>query len=256
MNKNYTELAKIMNSKVMELYATGLSNVDIAKALDCNVNTVWRHLKKNGILRIFTIDNTSIDWAHLQSLYDSGLSEKELKEQKIVSRTQLTHAKNNGIFVPRTDAEIRKLARTKTPIQVHSDEFKKQQSMRMTQRHKEGLAYTLGHNERYKQRSYPEQWFETVIKSNLTNQNFTPQYREGRYSLDFAWPDSKKYVEVDGETHYRFEEERIKDIKRTEWLAERGWTILRFRWKTVVSNKQQAINDLKKFIDGEVSVSG
>ena len=74
-----------------------------------------------------------------------------------------------------------------------------------------------------------------------------------KYCLDFAWLHLKKCVEVDGETHYRFESEILKDIKRDIWLKSKGWEILRFRWSDVIKNKEKAINNLKSFIDGMVS---
>jgi len=236
-----------MKNKILELYYQGKSNVTIAKELNCCPNTVWRHLKSFGILRI-SMAAENIDWKHIQFLYDTGMSENDLRSKKIVTRTQLDNAKKNGLFVSRSLSESGKIRATKYPL-THTEEFKIQQSKRMKCRHSLGLAYTLGHNERLKKRSYPEQWFESVINRELTNQDYVSQYPFGRYCLDFAWIYLKKCVEVDGETHYRFDSEIKKDSKRDNWLKSQGWEIIRFRWTNVIKNKDQTIQQLRQFID-------
>lgn len=235
-----------MKNKILELYNQGMSNVDIAKKLNCCTNTVWRHLKDLDILRIEKFK--SVDWGYVQELYNNGMSERDLRIKKIVTRTQLDNAKISGMFTPRTLSESGVLRASKYPL-TQTEEFKFNQSERMKIRHSLGLAYTLGHNERLKKRSYPEQWFESVINNELDNKDYNPQLPVGKYCLDFAWPELKKCVEVDGETHYRFENEIKKDILRDQWLKEQGWEILRFRWITVIKDKKDAINKLKTFID-------
>jgi very-short-patch-repair endonuclease len=235
-----------MKNKILELYNQGLTNVDIAAKLNCSTNTVWRYLKKVGISRLDK--NKNVDWKLVQQLYDSGMSERDLKTKKLVSRSQLDNAKKVGIFTMRSLSDTGKIRSRKYPL-VQTEEFKIGQSNRMKQRHSLGLAYTLGHNEKLKKRSYPEQWFETVINNELINKEYIAQFVLGKYCLDFAWPSQKKCVEVDGETHYRFDSEVQKDKIRDAWIAEQGWEIKRFRWKHVISNKETTISQLKEFIN-------
>ena len=244
-NNNYEDLDK----KILELYNLGLSNVSISEKLKCSTNTVWRHLKRHNILR-FNSKELNINWSDIQTIYNTGLSETDLRSHGYVTRTQLDIAKKNGNFIARSKEETNNLIGKKRKGSTLSQEAKDNLSKIMSERHKKGMAYTLGHNERLKDRSYPEKWFESVIKDRLHNKNFNSQYRIGRYCLDFAWISEKKCVEVDGETHYRFQNEIEKDIKRDNWLKEQGWSIIRFRWKEVISNKEKYINDLIKFIDG------
>lgn len=242
-----------LDKTIIDLYNNGISNVDIAKQLNCSTNTVWRYLKKHNICRIKK--SGIVDWTHIQKLYDSGLSETDLRNKNFVSRAQLEIAKKNKDFTPRTKDEINLLVGKKIKGKVtHTKEAKDKISKAMLVRHENGTAYTLGHNERLKKRSYPEQWFESVIQNNIANQDYTPQYPVGKYCLDFAWITKKKCVEIDGETHYRFQAEIDKDIKRDAWLKEQGWSIIRFRWKDVLKNKTQAIKDLQQFIDGGISL--
>lgn len=245
---NYDDI----DQKILDMYKNGLSNTDIAKALRCSTNTVWRHLKKHNILRLSFIYD--IDWAKIQELYNSGLSETDLRIKKYATRTQIEKAKASGLLLVRNKNEMLKLVGKKISRYKRSDEEKKNLSDIMIKRHKDGTAYTLGHNERLKKRSYPEQWFETVIQNEIQNKEYISQYPLGRYCLDFAWTNEKKCIEVDGETHYRFQAEVDKDIKRDTWLIEQGWSILRFRWKDVQRDKKKYILILKRFIDGEDSL--
>ena len=57
------------------------------------------------------------------------------------------------------------------------------------------------------------------------------QYHVGRYILDYAWPETKTYIEVDGEQHYTPQGIKHDEI-RTQYLEERGWICKkRIRWR-------------------------
>jgi len=57
--------------------------------------------------------------------------------------------------------------------------------------------------------------------------NFSRQYRIGNYILDFYAPSIRLAIEIDGGQHY--EDRAIAyDRERTEFLTERGITVLRF----------------------------
>ncbi len=76
-----------------------------------------------------------------------------------------------------------------------------------------------------KRKSYAEQYFEKIFITAKRN------YHVDRYFLDFAWPDKKTYIEVDGEQHYNDIKVIEHDIERTKRLNECGWTLLaRIRW--------------------------
>ena len=81
---------------------------------------------------------------------------------------------------------------------------------------------------RENRKSYPEEYFEKIFSTAERN------YHVDRYFLDFAYPDKKFYIEVDGEQHYT--EEGIKhDMLRTEILESLGWTCIeRIRWKKYI----------------------
>ena len=68
------------------------------------------------------------------------------------------------------------------------------------------------------------------------------------YRLDMGWPQYKVAVEYDGAQHWTDPARRARDIERLEFLAARGWTIIRVSWmqlrdqpKTVVNRVARAL---------------
>lgn len=86
-----------------------------------------------------------------------------------------------------------------------------------------------------KPKSYAEEYFDKIF---ITAEK---QYRVNKYALDYAWPEKKVYIEVDGEQHYTeagLEHDRI----RTENLMNEGWKLLkRIRW-----SEYQKLSKLEK----------
>lgn len=56
------------------------------------------------------------------------------------------------------------------------------------------------------------------------------QHRLGRYRLDYAWPDARVAVEVDGYGPHSSREAFQDDRARQNVLVLAGWTVLRFTW--------------------------
>ena len=77
---------------------------------------------------------------------------------------------------------------------------------------------------RENRKSYAEQYFDKIFIDSKRN------YHVDRYFLDYAWPETKTYIEVDGEQHYT-EKGLAHDKERTEILENLGWKcIKRIRW--------------------------
>ena len=75
--------------------------------------------------------------------------------------------------------------------------------------------------------SYPEKYFMDVFK----DLNLIYNYQVGRYQLDFANPEKKIYIEIDGEQHYVDKKIIKHDLERTKKLNELCWKCLkRIRW--------------------------
>ena len=73
------------------------------------------------------------------------------------------------------------------------------------------------------------------------------------YFLDFAWPEKKKYLEVDGDQHYVDKRIIEHDKKRTKILEELGWKVFRVKWSEYQScsreEKEEVVKNFKKFLN-------
>lgn len=96
--------------------------------------------------------------------------------------------------------------------------------------------------------SYPEKFFTDVIKNEFTDKNYEYNYLFFHYRLDFAWPDKKKCIEIDGSQHEsgkQFESDKRKDQK----LLEEGWQVLRINWKDIFNDTRTWIDKAINFIN-------
>ena len=92
-----------------------------------------------------------------------------------------------------------------------------------------------------------ESWPESVIRKSLISENiadWTQEYAMGIYSVDFAFPNKKLAIEIDGSTHL-IDSVKRKDKIRDEYLSEQGWKTIRFTAKRVKHDLQGVINDIK-----------
>ena len=183
------------------------------------------------------------NWIKIQEEYDNGKSLRELEP----SLNTLNKAAKRGWFIPRTASEAGKLSNKVKP-RHHTLESKQKLRAHMLRRLAEGAYPTLGKNFKGRPQSYPERWMESVIQSRFIDHSYIKEYPMGIYSLDFAWVEKKKCIEIDGATH---ELTIDKDIRRDICLSEQGWQTMRIKWKDCVRNKEYYILEAKKFIDGE-----
>ena len=97
--------------------------------------------------------------------------------------------------------------------------------------------------QREKRRSYAEQYFLQIFTDAFFN------HHVDRYFLDFAWPEKKIYIEVDGEQHYNDRKVIEHDIERERVLAALGWTcVCRIRWSTFIRLSKDAREEFVKGI--------
>ena len=86
----------------------------------------------------------------------------------------------------------------------HSEESKRKISESLKLAYKEHRAHNIGQSRWNNEPSYPEKFFMNVIKNEFEDQNYVREYPFKIYSLDFAWPEKKQCIEIDGEQLYRF----------------------------------------------------
>ena len=124
---------------------------------------------------------------------------------------------------------------------AHTDEEKQKISesrKRYLAEHPDKVPYVLNHHS--KGDSFPEQYFKTVLDN--AHIEYKQNFYQCGYFLDFAWPDKKLYLEVDGEQHYLDERIVEHDRQRTQTLSDNGWTCIeRIRWSAY-----QSLTDAEK----------
>ena len=130
-----------------------------------------------------------------------------------------------------------------------SEETKRKLSESMKRAHLEGRAHNIGESRWNNKPSYPESWFIKVIDNEFVDKNYKREYPFHGFSLDFAWIDKKKCIEIDGEQHQRFEDIKERDQRKNKCLLENGWQYLRIQWKDVFNNTKEYIKICREFID-------
>ena len=127
---------------------------------------------------------------------------------------------------------------------THNEETKKKISKKRIEylnKNPDKVPYVLNHYSKGK--SYPERYFEDLFKNE--NINVTPSYRIGLYELDFAIVDKKIDIEIDGSQHYNDKRIVESDIRRTRYLNDLGWSVIRINWAEYNSKSFQ---EKQKFI--------
>lgn len=78
--------------------------------------------------------------------------------------------------------------------------------------------------------SWLEIKFESVLKSYMVS--YTKEMPIGPYFADFALPDQKIIIEVDG---YEFHKDRSSyDAQRDRWIQSKGWKVIRLTYEDVM----------------------
>lgn len=131
----------------------------------------------------------------------------------------------------------------------HSNESKQKLSIarkKYLNDHPEKVPYKLNHHSK---QSYPEKYFREVFDNDDLLKTAVSEYRVKLYSLDFAFPDIKFYIEIDGEQHYKDSRIIEHDKKRNLELEKLGWKSIRIRWseynKKSLEEKQEFIKYIK-----------
>jgi len=221
----------------------------------CKLNPNRQPLINNGNLNITKYRKAKAPygtwkckWCNNEIIFDTR---KQLKEHLKEKHPGKRNAWNKGL-TKETDERVKQFGQTYSKRiknkeisasftgKKHTDEWRKNHSELQKERYKGKTIYATIREHR---KSYAEQYFDEIFN------DAEKQYHIDRYFLDYAWPDIKMYIEVDGEQHYT-ESGLIHDNIRTEKLNELGWKcIKRIRWKfykkLLFNEKEQFINDLK-----------
>jgi ATP-dependent DNA helicase RecQ len=67
------------------------------------------------------------------------------------------------------------------------------------------------------------------------------------YRIDIALPSQMIAIEVDGPSHYS-RKNKEADLKRTNFLEQRGWRVLRFTNQEVLQSLPQVLQTIAQFL--------
>lgn len=133
-----------------------------------------------------------------------------------------------------------------------SEETKKKISESMKRSQKEGKAYNIGQSRWNNEHSRSEKWLINVLKNEFNqfeNIDYKTEMSFYRYALDFAWPEKRICIEIDGNQHLYDEKQIERDKEKDKLLKEEGWKELRIKWGYIVKNTQDAIKLIGDFIN-------
>ena len=82
-------------------------------------------------------------------------------------------------------------------------------------------------------------------RKQLDGLRFRRQAPIGPYIVDFFCPDAKLVVEVDGGQHT---DQQDYDERRTNWLEERGYRVLRFWNNDVLANTDGVVLEIQRAV--------
>ena len=83
-------------------------------------------------------------------------------------------------------------------------------------------------------------------RDKLDGVNFRRQHAIGKYIVDFCSPKEKLIIELDGSGHLDQEE---YDTKRTEYLASRGYKVIRFWNSDVMNHIEDVMQSIQRVLD-------
>lgn len=189
------------------------------------------------------------DWIKIQKFYDSGKTWRDITETFGPSQATILHAKKTGKFKSRTKSESLLIGYQSGKINnKHTEETKKKISesrIKYLTENPDKVPYLINHSSK---QSYPEKIFQNALEaSNITGWIYN--YQVGMYQYDFAFPELKIDVEIDGSTHDLPKVKKI-DERRDRFSKENGWIVLRFTAKQVKHDVIGCINHLKQYLNG------
>lgn len=178
-------------------------------------------------------------------IYNEKVKNREIEK---LFKNKFVKAKILGLEKPIVSEDTRKKISEATKGKKQPEEMKRKLSELMKQKHRDGIAWNIGRSRWNNKKSYPEEFFTKVIENEFEDKNYISEFSVGNFSIDFAWVEMKRAIEIDGEQHYRFEEYIERDKRKDNFLKKEGWKVLRIRWKDMFKNTKEWIEQAKHFI--------
>ena len=191
-------------------------------------------------------DRKYISYTKGKPSWNKGLSKET--EERLKLRGERLHKRyeNGELTAPQTGKSL-------------SEETKKKISESMKKAQKDGRAYNIGQSRWNNEHSIPEKWLIKVLKNDfnqIENIDYKTEMSFYRYALDFAWPEKKLCIEIDGKQHLYDEKQIARDKEKDRLLKEDGWKELRLKWSYVFKNTQEALKIITNFLNesGDITI--
>lgn len=187
------------------------------------------------------------NWSEIQKYHDDGHTWREIQDKFGVVQASLYKAQQRGDFISRNHSQASKLAFKKGRlVQKHTQETKDKISksrIKYLIDNPDKVPYLINHSSK---QSYPETIFQNaLISANITG--WVYNYRFGIYQYDFAFPELKIDVEIDGSTHNLPKVKKI-DERRDQFSKDNGWVVIRFTAQQIKTDVINCINILKTYL--------
>lgn len=168
-------------------------------------------------------------------------------EGKILRKYEPISPWNKGLTKKNSDVIKKyseKISKTLTgkPGHKQTEETKKKIShsrIEYLKKNPDKVPYKLNHSSK---KSWIEKVFEKCLIENKID-GWIYNYNFDIYRLDFAFPEWKLDVELDGSTHQN-EKVKIIDERRNQYLKSQGWKVLRFTGKEIKENVYECLQKL------------
>lgn len=178
-------------------------------------------------------ENPFVKWNKTHTVWNKGKT-KENDERVKRQAEKVKELFRQGKLSPKTKG-LHPTEETRQKISNARKEYLK--------KHPDKVPYVLNHHRNGD--SYPERYFRQIFETNGIS--FEKDYRCLSYFLDFAFVESKTYIEIDGEQHYLDKRIVQHDKIRTKKLEDNGWKCLcRIRWSEY---KIKSEEEKKKYIE-------
>lgn len=186
---------------------------------------------------------------------EAGQNHKPTKGKKLPSPFKnMTYESIHGPEKAKTIRKLLSIKAKETPHNWHlfseerKQELKEKASRHMREIHASGRGHNIGKSRWNNEPSWPERFFMQVIDNEFEDKNYEREKPFYKFSLDFVWEHKKKVIEIDGEQHERFEEQRRRDLEKDTKLYNDGYVLLRIKWKDMYNNPKKWIEIANKFI--------
>jgi len=223
---------------------------DISLLLNRSIYSIRGKIRKIKNFSENKLHYDEIDWNEVQKFYDSGNMWDSVIEKFNINNNILNKAVKNKKFKTRSISESLKIHNKENPKRLSNETRNKISEARKKylQEHPEKVPYLLNHYS--KGPSYPENYFNDIFDGKFEYERY---YQVGLYQIDFAIVNKGIAIEVDGDQHYLDPKVIESDKRKTEYLKNNYWEIIRIKWSDYQrlnrKEKEEYIKNLISYIN-------